>query len=192
MNNYTWFGMLLGLSMFFPQWCAVMRGRPQNLASWLLWWMIAMVSAMSIRAQNGNSSLPFAYCFGDMMIVCAIIRDWKSVRWTRVETTTLILVVGCIVAWKVSGPKAATIMATVAHLTAGMPQLIDSYRKPWNTSALVYLGFATAGLLSMLGGKDWSVEQRLYPFSTGLYCISVSIVAARKLWVKDTQKDKRF
>lgn len=191
MNVYISFGMWLGLAMFLPQVRAVMKGKSQNLASWLLWWIIAIISSTSIIVQKGNYALPLAYCVGDWAVVCMIVGDWKSVRWTRVETFTSFLVVCCIVAWYWSGPKAATVMATVAHITAGIPQLRDTYKYPENTSALVYLGFSVASFLSAMGGRDWSVEQSLYQVSTGVYCMSVSLTAMRKVWSPTNRKNER-
>lgn len=187
MNVYTWTGAVIGIAMFAPTLEKIRKGHQQSFASWMLWALIAGIATISVAKQKGNYMLSAAYYFCDGMTAFACLIDWRAMqsrkiklakfRWTWIESATLFLVASCIIVWIAFGARAATIMSTASHLIAGIPQLVETYQKPANTNWAAYFGFFLAGMLSALGGSSWSAEQVLYPYSTGLYCLTVSLVA---------------
>lgn len=187
MNSYTLFSTSLSAVLFLSVCVQVLRGKPQNFASWILWTTLTGVAAATLIAQGGNYSIALAYTIGNGAVSLCILKS-RSFSWTRLENVVTVLVLICLVVWAVSGARAATIATTCAFLIAGMPQLKDTYRKPRNTSVFIYAGYSVASSFSVLSGKDWSVEQRLFPVALVVLNSSVALVAARKFWMRENSR----
>lgn len=183
MNIYILLSTGLGVILFVSVCVQVLGSKPQNLASWVLFTLLTGVAAASVIVQHGNYPIALVWAIGNATVSLCIFKS-KVFSWTWLESMVVVLVLACLVVWKISGPKAATIATSIAFLTAGLPQLRDTYRKPWNTSVIIYSGYSVASMLSVIAGKDWSVEQRLFPMVLVLFNFLVAIVASRKFWLK--------
>jgi len=187
MSSLILAGTALALVLYIPLCKQISTGNvKQNLATWILWSILDGIAAGTLIIQHGNFLLPAAYTLGGATTVLCILISTKKTGWTWFESFITLLVIICLIVWASSGAKTATIASSLALVLAGVPQLIESYRKPWDTPVLIYIGYTTANILSVLGGKDWSVEERFYPSSASIYCLVVSIVALRKVWIKPT------
>jgi hypothetical protein len=69
----------------------------------------------------------------------------------------------CLVIWKSSGPKTATVATTLAIVIAGLPGMIELWRAPQRFLAWVWTGYTVASLLALAGGTAWSIEERFAP-----------------------------
>jgi len=148
----------------------------------MLWSTLDGISAGTIIAQHGNYLLPLAYTIGSGIATFCILKS-KQVVWTWFESFVTFLVLVCLAIWALSGSKTATVASTLAMVIAGIPQLIETARKPWETPILIYLGYFTANSLSVFGGKDWLIQERFYPSSAAIYCFFIVILAMRKLYL---------
>jgi hypothetical protein len=137
------------------------------------------IAAVSIYFQNGNYQLPAAYTAGSILIIICILRA-RTFDWHWFETFMAILVGVCLVGWYRSGPYLATILSTTALVLASMPMLKDAWVRPEKFPILTYVGYVAANLLGTVGGKSWSVEERLYQFSAFLVCLVMAVVALKK------------
>jgi len=179
--------MLLALSLYPPTARQILRREmEQNLATFILWGTLDAVVAVSIMFQHGNWYLPAAYVLGCMVVITALIIV-KTYSWTWFETAIAIMVVACIVGWKISGPRMATIMSTTGVVLAGLPQLLDAYRKPATKPMIIYSLFTLANVLSVMGGKAWTVEERLYPSACSILCLMVTMAYGRKLFSRPSE-----
>ena len=183
MNIYSLLSTILNSGLFVFNCIYVLRGKSQSIASWGLWGVLVGIAAVTIALQGGNYWLALTNAIGNGAVFLCILKSGDR-SWTWFETTTLFMVLVCIVFWVTSGPRMATIMATVAFVLAGFPQLKDTYKKPWNTSALLYSGYSISALLAVFAGKAWSVEERFFPGTLTFFNSLVAIVALRKLWVE--------
>lgn len=152
----------------------------QNLATFILWGTLDVVVAVSIMFQHGNWYLPMAYVLGCMVVITALIIV-RTFSWTWFETAISIMVVACIIGWWISGPRMATIMSTAGVVLAGLPQLWDAYKKPGTKPTVIYSLFTLANVLSVMGGKSWTVEERLYPMACSILCFFVTLAYGQKL-----------
>jgi hypothetical protein len=174
----------LALALYVPLCIQILSGKAkQNLTTWLLWATLDAIVACTLIAQHGNYFLPVAYTVGSGITVLCIAKS-KNAKWTWFESFVTFLVVVCLIVWAVSGARTATIASTCAMLIAGIPQLVDCYRKPWDTPIPIYLGYVVANGLSVMGGKNWAIEERFYPASAAIYCLVVATLALRKRWIK--------
>lgn len=184
MNIYTKLGVIVALLMYPPLAYKILKRRvEQNLAAFILWGLLDAVAALSLFVQGGNWFLPGAYVFGCITVVVSLLIV-KTYEWTIFETFVSLLVLACIVGWAVSGPRMATIMSTTGVMLAGAPQLVDAIKKPAQQPILEYLGFTIANVLSTMGGKSWTVEERLYPGACVVLCGAVLIACSRKYFLK--------
>lgn len=183
MNIYQKLSVILGLSLFLPLAWQILKGKVrQNMATFILWGSLDGIATGSIFLQHGNYQLPAAYTVGSMIIILCILRS-RTIEWTWFESFVTILVVACIIGWKVSGPYMATVMSSTGLFLAGLPQLVnEAWKKPREFPTGLYLGYCAANILSTLGGKNWSVEERLYPVLAFAICALMVLASSRKYY----------
>ena len=180
MNILAIVAAVLALSMYVPLCIQLWTGKiSQNLATFILWGLLDGIAAGSIYLQGGNYLLPAFYVLGCIAVIASIIKA-RCVRWTRIETVTAIMVLVCIVVWYFVGNMWATIVSTLAVATAGIPQLIDTWRRPEESAPFTYVGFTVANLLTVVAGKDWSIAERFYPGVCTILTLAFVVLAFRK------------
>lgn len=184
MNGYVISGSVVAGFVYIGLCIQIWTGRnKQSFATWGLWALIDGITAASVIVQQGNYLLPLFFSIGSIATATSIILKTKNAGWSWFETMISILVVACLLVWYTSGPKMATIAGTTAVLIAGLPQTVEAWKKPWDSSFLVYSGFLVANILSTIGGKDWSIEERFYPGCCAILCLIVVAIISRKFWI---------
>lgn len=179
MNIYQKVSVAVALSLYLPMGVQILTGAvKQNLATFFLWGALDAVAAAAIYVQGGNYQLPAAYVLGCIITILCILKA-RTFSWTSYETKVSFMVVFCIVAWALSGPWYATIFSTTGVVVAGLPQLKDSWLDSKKSPLLIYLGFTFANAMSVLGGKGWTVEERLYPTACVALCGLIVMASMR-------------
>lgn len=187
MSGFTLAGSILALLIYFPLWKQIRSGEAkQNYLTWILWGLLDFIVAATIIVQHGNWLLPITYGFGSLITFYFILKAGEKASWTWFETMVVSLVIASMVIWYFSGSKIATIASTSAMLIAGIPQLIDTYKKPHEMPLLAYFGYFIANCLSTAGGKNWSIEERFYPTGAAIFCLLIALLSARKYLQKQT------
>lgn len=180
MNLYSKLSVVIALTLYLPlAWQILTKQVTQNLATFILWGSLDLVAAASMLLQGGNWTLPAAYVGGCVIIIGCLIRV-RSVKWTWFETAITVMVVICLVGWKMSGARMATILSTIGVVLAGFPQLADSYKEPEKQPLLIYVGFVVVNGLSVAGGRAWTIEERFYPASCVVLCLAIVLATARR------------
>lgn len=191
MSTLSLVASIIAILLYVPLCIQVFSGKvKQNFATWILWAILDGIAAATIVFQNGNFLLPAAYSFGSAAVTLSILKS-KSFKWTWFETMVACLVVVCLVVWSASGAKVATVASTMAVLTAGTPQMIEAWKKPWEQPFLIYAGFLISNGLATAGGRNWSIEERFYPASCTILTIVILVFIARKFWLKQ-RPESRF
>lgn len=184
MNGYVISGGIVAGFVYVGLCAQIWVGRnKQSFATWVLWALIDAITAASVIVQQGNYLLPLFFSIGSLATAASIILKTKNAGWSWFETMISLLVVVCLLIWYTSGAKMATIAGTTAVLIAGLPQTVEAWKRPWDSSFLVYFGFLVANILSTIGGKDWSIEERFYPGCCAVLCVIVVAIIARKFWM---------
>ena len=157
-------GGLLALLMIVPLVVSAVRqnGAGQSFAMWALWAVLDTTVTVSLIAQEGNLWLSAGYAAGSVTLAGVLLVKGRC-TWGRMESLIAVLVVACLVTWKLGGPRVATVSATVAIVIAGVPGMLELWRSPQRSQAMVWAGFTLANLLSLAGGAGWSIEERLAP-----------------------------
>ncbi len=177
--------MGIALLLYLPlAWQILSRQVTQNLATFILWGMLDAVAAISLFVQEGNWYLSAMYVFGCCTVIASLLIV-KTVRWTWFETAISIMVIICLIGWKESGPRMATILSTTGVVLAGFPQLWDTYKNPKSQPLLVYAGFTAANIFGTLAGKEWSIEERLYPAACVGLCFAIVALCCKRFIRKE-------
>lgn len=151
----------------------------QNLATWTSWVLLDIVAGTSLYVQGGNWYLIAIYVVGGSIIVATIIQSSLfELGW--VEIVCFILVVVCIVMWKLSGPQYATVISTIGVAIATYPQIKDAYYNPTEVPLAVYVGFTLANILATIAGKGWTIDERFYPATCSMLCVVIVILTMRR------------
>lgn len=186
-NSFTIAGAVVAGVTYLFLCVQVARGVPQNFATWLLWAMIDVVATISIASGKGNFLLPLVYSAGSVATATVIFLAFKKFRWTSVETMTAVLVAICLATYLVFGGKAGAIVSTISVGIAGIPQAGDLWLEPQEDDwpiFLVYTSFLVSNVLTAIGGKNWSIEERYYPTFCAVMCIIIVCVIARGIVLK--------
>jgi hypothetical protein len=100
-------------------------------------------------------------------------------RWGLFETVILAMVIGCMAAWKLAGPKMATISATMGVCVAGVPGWLAMLKYPQSKVGNVWAGYILANALSFFGGTAMTIQERFAPGVFAL-CSLAMFIASRK------------
>lgn len=187
MNEFILASTVIAIAAYFPLWKQIRSGSAkQNLLTWLLWGALDGVVAATIIAQKGNYFLAATYTIGTFITVAFIAVAGDHASWTWFETMVVTLVAVSMGIWYFSGSKMATIVGTSAMLIAGVPQLVDTWKKPAECPTLVYFVYIVANCLATAGGKNWAVEERFYPISAAIFCFLVAAISLRRFFHQTT------
>jgi len=177
-NNFILLGSVVGLLTYIPLMIVLMRGGTQNFATWLLWAVLDGIAAGSIFLQGGNFWLPVAYTFGSIIITITLFAK-KQRSWTWFESFVTFLVGICLVVWSVTSSYHATVASVVALIFASLPQIVDTWKAPIRSLIPIWSGFGLANAMSFMGGKEWSVSERLYSGTAGVLCLVLIVFSFR-------------
>ncbi len=169
-------GVVIHIPLLFAIWKGTVR---QSFASYGLWSVLDIIAAYAIFAQGGNFWLPllFGICAGltSFSLLCK-----KCFQWGHMEWLVLGLVLVCVCVQYTAGNFWAMIASVAALTIASVPQFINTYQKPDETSSFVYAVFSLASFLSLLGAKSLELEQVLYSGFALLNCGIIFLLSLRK------------
>jgi hypothetical protein len=157
----------------------LMRDIPQNIASWTTWTVLdILVVASTVAAGNKRPWLQICMTVADSLIVFIIIKKgiW---HWDAVETISTCGATLALYFWWKFGPKSAVVATTIAVVIAGIPTVHDAWLKPALASWWMWAGTSVACLLSTVGAKAWTIEDRLFPIVCLIFNLIMFILVIR-------------
>jgi hypothetical protein len=169
-------GGALALLMYVPLIISAVRdnGAGQSFAMWALWAVLDTTVTLSLLVQRGNFWLTAGFAAGSIVLALLLLVKGRF-AWGWLETVILLLVLVCLVIWKFSGPKVATVATTIAIGIAGVPGLIELWRHPQPAIARIWAGYTVANVLGFLGGTSWTIEER---FAPGVFAVQTLALVA--------------
>jgi hypothetical protein len=189
MEHLALLGGIIALGNSYPLISGILKGRiKQSFATWFLWFVLDGITLASIYFQQGNIWLPLAYTIGSSLTTIALLYK-KQFTWGKFETFICCLVVLCLLSWFWGGIKIASIASTAAVIIAGLPLLLDIIKKPQLGSPVIWIVFSLASILSFLGGKAWTLQERLYPAAVSVFCLLIVAASLRKPKVEPLPTD---
>ena len=181
MNDYLQqIAGIVGISGYIILFVGILKTKiKQNFAAFMLWAMLDIIATITAILEEGNYWLPFANAVGSTVITI-LLAVKKQVSWSWIEIMTAVLVLICLITWFVGGEKAGLIASSLAVVIASVPQMVDTYKKPWSTPTGTYIVFLTAAVLSFIAGKSWTIDQRFYPGCGVFLCLVIVLFSLRK------------
>jgi hypothetical protein len=172
-------GGILGLIAYAYLIISLLRSSTeQSFAAFLLWALLDLIAAVTTIIEHGNYWLALSNAFGSTVITIILIVK-KQVSWSWIESMTALLVVICLVIWYTSGEEAGIIASSLAVVIASIPQMVDTFKKPEGTPTRVYLIFLAANIVSLIGGKGWTIQERFYPCCSIFLCVVIIVFSLR-------------
>jgi hypothetical protein len=174
-------GGIGALALFVPMAVEVVKdgGAGQSFATWLLWAALDTILTISLLLQHGNYLLPLGFAAGGIVLTTLLLVKGRF-AWGRMDNVILLLVLGCLLGWKLGGAKAATVAATLGICLAGVPGLVELWRNPQRKVGNIWGWYVLANGLAFLGGTAMTVEERFAPGVFAVYSL-LMFVASRKL-----------
>ena len=180
MNYLALIGGIVGLIAYCLLILALLRSNvQQSFAAFLLWAMLDIIATVTTMLQGGNYWLALSNAIGSSVITLILISK-KQVSWSWIETMTASLVVICLTVWSLSGERAGIIASSLAIVLASIPQMVDTFKKPESTPTLAYGVFTIANVISLLGGRAWTFEERVYQCCSILFCVVIVAFSLKK------------
>jgi len=173
-------GGALALLLFIPLLRTILAegAQGQSCATWILWAFLDTILTVSVIEQHGNFYLPLGFAIGDVSLVILLLAKGKF-RWGIFETVILLMVIGCLVGWKLAGAKIATISATMGICVAGIPGLVEMLKHPQRKIGNIWAWYVVANMLGFFGGSAMTIEER---FAPGVFAIcAVMMFAASRV-----------
>ena len=169
-------GGALALLLFIPLIRVLLKegAQGQSCATWFLWALLDTILTISVIDQHGNFYLPLGFAIGDVSLVILLLAKGKF-RWGFFETVILLMVIACLVGWKLTGPKIATISATLGICVAGIPGLVEMLKHPQRAIGNIWACYVVANLLGFFGGSAMTIEER---FAPGVFALCALIMFA--------------
>lgn len=178
-TTLIWMGGLLAFLLYIPLIWGILKGEVrQSFATWILWVALDSIALVSTILEDGNFLLLVFYTIGGTLVTASLVYK-KLFKWTWFEWSVLVMVIICLVVWRVSGSTAAIVASTLAVFIAGTPQIVDSWLNPDKQTGYIYIGYVIANFLSLMGGKSWSIEERFYPGVCVILCGMIAIASFR-------------
>ena len=170
-------GGLLAMAVYGPIiWDVIRYGSAgQSFATWGLWAGLDSMLTIALWLQHGNYLLSLGYAVGGVALTLVLLKR-GGLSWGKFETIITLLVLACMVIWKFSGPRNASIAVTTAICIAVVPGFIEMLRDPQPKARKIWAGFTVASALSYFGGTTMTVEERLTP--AAFFVLSVVMFTA--------------
>lgn len=172
---------IFGVLCYVPLIIGLLKNKiEQSFVAFMLWAMLDIIATITSIIAEGNYWLPLSNSIG-ASTVAVLLAMKKQVSWSWVETITAILVIVCLVVWYILGEDAGIVASSLAVVIASVPQMVDTYKKPWATPTTIYLVFLVANILSLIAGRSWTIEERFYPGCAVFLCVVIALFSMRRV-----------
>ncbi|MEI9920857.1 MAG: hypothetical protein WDO14_18995 [Bacteroidota bacterium] len=180
MNYLALIGGVVGLVAFLLLIINLLRSNiEQSFAAFLLWALLDTIATVTTIIEGGNYWLALSNAIGSFLITVILISK-RQVLWTWVESMTTVLVIICLLVWYTLGERAGIIASSLANLIAGIPQMVDTYKKPSGTPSLPYAVFFVGNVISLMAGKAWTIEERFYQGTSIILTVIILAFSLKK------------
>ena len=178
-------GGIGALALFVPMAVEVVKdgGAGQSFATWMLWAALDTILTISLLLQHGNYLLPLGFAAGGIVLTTLLLLKGRF-AWGRMDNVILLLVIGCLIGWKLGGAKTATVAATLGICLAGIPGLVELWRNPQRKVGNIWGWYVLANGLAFLGGTAMTVEERFAPGVFAAYSLLMFVASRRRSMAK--------
>ena len=167
--------------------------KSQSFYTCLLWAGLDVLIFIVIEKLNSSSAmLVFISVIFSSKMSLLLYKCDKDKKWTEDETRTSIIIIFVLLFWWWSNSDLlGLILAVIAEIVAGLPQMKKSWTNPGTRFTLIsYLLFLAGYSLSVLKLEDLEIKNMLFPSAFFVYCIGDTFPLVIK-WGKVFKRYKR-
>ena len=148
-------------------------GTGENLSftTFALWSMLDSIVAIAMYKKRIDPSIPIVYGGGATLVAFILLFKGRC-SWSNMDSIVSVLVIVCLILWKIKGPKWANLMATTAAAISGIPFLYITWKNPDSSPIIPNVVFLIANVLQLLSVKEWSVEKVFFPTVNIVFCFT--------------------
>ncbi|MEK7642147.1 MAG: hypothetical protein AAB365_04145 [Patescibacteria group bacterium] len=187
------------LLICIPVMWRISQGDVFNPASYFLWSLLSLVCVLVLlRDKKGGHTMMIGYVASDFLIGFYAYRKLGKASFGSFEWLIVALTGVCVCIWlwcehvarrdKKQDFKPSVITNTVACMIAGIPQIIDSFKNPYQVSFVICAFYMLVSGLAYYGEKP-TLNGRLLPGVSIIYWIImiVGLIIARSIAPTTTQ-----
>lgn len=147
-------------------WQIYRQNIPQNVATWGLVFVLDFLGlVLAWRAGNRRPYLQIGWTIASVAILTAIALNSHVLKWTIVETSSVLMCFVAIYIWVTKSAKKALYAYIIALFISCIPLAVDYWNEPLPETA--WLWFATIGtcLLSVYGAEERNFASTAIPWA---------------------------
>ena len=174
-------GGLGALVLFVPMAVEMIKdgGAGQSFATWMLWAALDTILTISLFLQRGNYLLPLGFAVGGIVLTTLLLVKGRF-AWGRMDSVILVLVLGCLIGWRLGGAKTVAVAATTGICLAGIPGLVELWRNPQRKVGNIWGWYVLTNGLAFLGGTSMTLEERFAPGVFAVFSLLMFVASRRR------------
>jgi len=146
---------------------------------------ITMFSGEKVRIDM--DPMVFGFAIGSLIMSSILFYQKRFVKCTIIEFTTIILIIICVVVWKLAGSYFALIASITSESIVGIYLIIETYKYPkvkYNLAG--YIGFIIISIISVILTKSWSITEVGFALCETILSFIILIPLSKKWWKEKT------
>src|ERR1035437_2973762 len=174
-------GGLGALALFVPMAVEMIKdvGAGQSFATWLLWAALDTILTISLFLQRGNYLLPLGFAVGGIVLTTLLLVKGRF-AWGRMDSVILVLVLGCLIGWRLGGAKTAAVAATTGICRAGTPGVVEWGGNPQRKGGNIGGWYVLTTGLAFWGGTPMTLEDRFAPGVFAVFSLLMFVASRRR------------
>lgn len=152
-----------------------------SFASYALWAILDGIMLYHAAQNPEGANLPIIAGFTIGSAFTAIVLLVKvEFSWEKTEWIVTFLIIVCLYVKYNYNHDTMTIATATALMLAGVPLLIDTYKKPNTVPTLVWGIFAVGSTIAFFGKTSWALDEWLFSGTSAIYCCIITILSLRE------------
>lgn len=158
--------------------------KSHTFLTWFLYLTLDCITMFSGEKVRINMDpMVFGFAIGSLIMSSVLFYQKRFVKCTMIEFTTIILIIICVVIWKLVGSYFALVASITSESIVGIYLIIETYKYPkvkYNLAG--YIGFIIISILSVISTKVWNVAEVGFALCETILSFVILIPLLKKWW----------
>lgn len=152
-----------------------------SFASYALWATLDGIMLYHAAQNPEGANLPIIAGFTIGSAVTAIILLAKGkFSWGKTEWIVTFLIIVCLYVKYNYSHNTMTIATATALMLAGIPLLLDTWKKPDTVPTRVWGIFAVGSIIAFFGKTSWALDEWLFSGTSAIYTTVIVLLSRRE------------
>lgn len=159
----------------------IRKNKYPSFASYALWAILDGIMLYHAAQNPEGANLPIIAGFTIGSAFTAIVLLAKGAfSWGKTEWIVTFLIIVCLYVKYNYSHNTMTIATATALMLAGVPLLIDTFKKPDSVPTSVWVLFAIGSIVAFMGKKSWALDECLFSGTSAIYTTVIVLLSMRK------------